>query len=83
MIGLVRTMDNLTVFVTVVILLRKSVSGEQEACNSKNSKDFDTFHNTILEINFILSTIPPRECCHKIRYFFPVYQILLKFFKIL
>ncbi len=51
MIGLIRTMDNLTVFITVVVLLSKSVSGEQEACDGKSSKDFDTFHNTILEIN--------------------------------
>ena len=45
-VGLVSATDNLTVLITVGILLCIRADREEEACCSKNSKDsFDTFHN--------------------------------------
>ena len=45
-VGLVRATDDLTVLVTVAILLRKSAAGEEKSCYCKSSeKCFDSFHN--------------------------------------
>ena len=46
LVGLIGATDNLSVLVTVRILLSESVNGEKEACRSKNSEEqFDTFHS--------------------------------------
>ena len=47
-VGLVRTTHNVSVGVTICILLSETADGEQEACCCKSSKDFHTFHNRLL-----------------------------------
>ena len=46
-VGLIGTTHNVTVGVTICILLSETADGEQEACCCKNSKDFHTFHNRL------------------------------------
>ena len=55
LVGLISATNDLAVLVAIVVLLSKSVCREQEACNSKSSENFDTFHNTILEIKLFIS----------------------------
>ena len=46
LVGFVSTANDLTVFITVCILLSESACGEEETCCCKSSKNhFDTFHN--------------------------------------
>ena len=47
-VGHIRATDDLASLIAVGILLRVSVEGEQEACSSKDSDEFDDFHNTML-----------------------------------
>ena len=44
-VGYIRTLNDVTVLVAVVVLLSKGAYGEKKTCCSKNSKEFDTFHN--------------------------------------
>ena len=46
-VGLVGTAHNVSVGVTICILLSETADGEQEACCCKGSKDFHTFHNRL------------------------------------
>ena len=44
-VGQIRSTGDGTVGVAVVVLLRIGTEGRKNSCNSKNSKQFDTFHN--------------------------------------
>ena len=46
-VGLVRTTHNVSVGVTICILLSETADGEEEACCCKSSKNFHTFHNRL------------------------------------
>ena len=47
-VGHIGTTDHLTVRIAVAVLLRHGVEGEEEACSSKDSDEFDDFHNVML-----------------------------------